>query len=95
VDKAHGLGIYVQNNYNDRITGVGALPGGTGVLGAEQVEQHPALACSIHTFGKAAGCHGAVVCGSSVLCDYLINYGYPVIYSMALPLHSLATIQCS
>jgi 8-amino-7-oxononanoate synthase len=80
VDEAHGLGIYGP---------------GTGVLAAERVEQHPALACSIHTFGKAAGCHGAVVCGSTVFRDYLVNYGYPVIYSTALPLHSLATIRCS
>jgi 8-amino-7-oxononanoate synthase len=104
VDEAHGLGIYgPTNNDNDsrRITGGGggdggvSIPGGTGVLAAEQVERHPALACSIHTFGKAAGCHGAVVCGSTVFRDYLVNYGYPVIYSTALPLHSLATIRCS
>jgi 8-amino-7-oxononanoate synthase len=99
VDEAHGLGIYGKTN-NDidsrRITGSGvSIPGGTGVLAAEQVEQHPALACSIHTFGKAAGCHGAVVCGSTVFRDYLVNYGYPVIYSTALPLHSLAVIRCS
>jgi 8-amino-7-oxononanoate synthase len=105
VDEAHGLGIYgrINNNYSNnnnnnnngsrRITG--GVPGGTGVLAAEQVERHPALACSIHTFGKAAGCHGAVVCGSTVFRDYLVNYGYPVIYSTALPLHSLAVIRCS
>jgi 8-amino-7-oxononanoate synthase len=103
VDEAHGLGIYgnTNNNKNDssKITSSGgvllSIPGGTGVLAAEQVEQHPALACSIHTFGKAAGCHGAVVCGSTVFRDYLVNYGYPVIYSTALPLHSLAVIRCS
>jgi 8-amino-7-oxononanoate synthase len=97
VDEAHGLGIYGRNSNdsNDSRTTGGGVGGGTGVLAQEQVEQHPALACSIHTFGKAARCHGAVVCGSTVFRGYLINYGYPVIYSTALPLHSLATIKCS
>jgi hypothetical protein len=31
-------------------------------LEARHLEHHPALACSIHTFGKAAVCHGAVIC---------------------------------
>jgi 8-amino-7-oxononanoate synthase len=51
--------------------------------------------CSIHTFGKAAGCHGAVVCGSSAIKEYLYNYGRPIVYSTSLPLHSLVTIACS
>lgn len=95
VDEAHGLGIYGRSNNDSGRRITAGVPGGTGVLAAEQVEQHPALACSIHTFGKAAGCHGAVVCGSTVFRDYLVNYGYPLIYSTALPLHSLATIRCS
>lgn len=92
VDEAHGLGIYGHERKDRIMTGV---PGGTGVLAAEQAEGHPALACSIHTFGKAAGCHGAVICGSRVFRDYLVNYAYPLIYSTALPLHSLVTIRCS
>ncbi|KAL7472240.1 hypothetical protein ACHAXS_012568 [Conticribra weissflogii] len=67
--------------------------GGTGVLGALNLEHHPALLCSVHTFGKAAGCHGAVVAGSSTLISYLINYARPFVYSTALPLHSLVTIR--
>lgn len=81
VDEAHGLGVY------------GARGGG--VLQRDALETHPALLCSIHTFGKAAGCHGAVICGSSMLKDYLVNYAYPFIYSTALPLHSLVTIRCA
>mmetsp|Transcript_2389 Transcript_2389/g.5115 ORF Transcript_2389/g.5115 Transcript_2389/m.5115 type:complete len:508 (+) Transcript_2389:83-1606(+) len=66
--------------------------GGTGVLGALNLEHHPALFCSVHTFGKAAGCHGAVVAGSSNLISYLVNYARPFVYSTALPPHSLVTI---
>ena len=70
--------------------------GGTGVLAALELESHSALLATIYTFGKAAGCHGAVICCSSnVLKDYLLNYARPFIYSTSLPLHSLTTIRCS
>lgn len=81
VDEAHGIGVYGK---------------GTGVLGEQNLEHHPALYASIYTFGKAVGCHGAVVCfPSNLYKDYLINFGYPFIYSTALPLHSLASIRCA
>ena len=105
VDEAHGLGVFgrrpspssssssttptsrARNNDDD--------VGGTGVLAEQDVEDHPSLLCSIHTFGKAAGCHGAVVCGSRLLKEYLVNYAYPLVYSTALPHHSLMAIRCA
>jgi 8-amino-7-oxononanoate synthase len=71
------------------------VKGGTGVLAALELEHHPALLCSVHTFGKAAGCHGAIICGSQVLRDFLWNYARPFVYSTSLPLHSLITIKAS
>ena len=47
----------------------------------------------VHTFGKALGCHGAAVCGSQILKDYLINFARPFIYTTALPPHSLEVIK--
>ena len=47
----------------------------------------------VHTFGKALGCHGAIVLGSKTLKDYLINFARPFIFTTALPMHSLITIQ--
>jgi len=44
------------------------------------------------TFGKALGCHGAVVLGSKNLISYLINFARPFIYTTALSPHSIATI---
>ena len=79
VDEAHGLGI----------------SGPTGLLSALGLHQHPALLSAVYTFGKAAGCHGAVITGSHTLRAYLTNFGYPFIYSTAMPLHSLCTIRAS
>ncbi|KAL9181247.1 hypothetical protein ACHAXT_010052 [Thalassiosira profunda] len=111
VDEAHGLGVYGRTNIADmelstsdnnaflgecgnRST-TGNVQGGTGVVAALNLETHPALLCSIHTFGKAAGCHGAVVAASSTMISYLVNYARPFVYSTALPPHSLLSIQQS
>jgi len=81
VDEAHGLGVLGEE--------------GMGLLSQDGLENHPALLCSVHTFGKAAGCHGAVICGSSAIREYLYNYGRPIVYSTSLPLHSLVAIACA
>lgn len=60
---------------------------GRGLVSSLGLEQHPALLASMHSFGKALGVHGAVVVGSSVLRQFLINYARPLIYSTSLPLH--------
>lgn len=46
----------------------------------------------IATFGKALGVHGAAVLGSRKLKDYLVNYSRSLIYTTALPPHSVAAI---
>lgn len=47
----------------------------------------------VHTFGKALGCHGAIVLGSKNLRGYLINYARSFIFTTAMPPHSLLYIQ--
>ena len=70
----------------------------TGVVGAkgEGLTQHLGLQeqvfARVHTFGKACGCHGAVVLGSNALRDYLINFARSFIYSTALPPSAIAAI---
>lgn len=49
----------------------------------------------IYTFGKAMGCHGACVAGSKNLIDYMVNFARPFIYTTALPVHAIATIECA
>jgi 8-amino-7-oxononanoate synthase len=112
VDEAHGLGVFGrqtspppppprnQQEYNkDDSSGrmLLLLPrSGTGVLAQYELEHHPALLCSIHTFGKAPGCHGAVVCcRNQHVKDYLVNFAHPFIYSTALPWHAIVTIRAS
>ncbi len=73
----------------------------TGVIGkqGEGLVQHLGLEdrffARIHTFGKAIGSHGAAILGSKHLREYLINFARPLIYTTALPPHSLATTFCA
>ncbi|SEV87623.1 8-amino-7-oxononanoate synthase [Chitinophaga sp. YR573] len=71
----------------------------TGVVGekGEGLVQHLNLQCfaRVHTFGKAVGCHGAVVLGSAHLRNYLINFSRSFIYTTALPHTAIAAIMAS
>jgi 8-amino-7-oxononanoate synthase len=46
----------------------------------------------IHTFGKAVGCHGAIVLGSERLREFQINFSRSFIYTTALPPVSVRAI---
>jgi 8-amino-7-oxononanoate synthase len=69
IDEAHATGI-IGNNGEGLVQSLGL---------SDQVFAR------VHTFGKALGCHGAVVLGSAILKDYLINFARSFIYSTALP----------
>lgn len=45
------------------------------------------------TFGKALGCHGAIVLGSDLLKNYLVNFARSFIYTTASPPHQLASVK--
>lgn len=70
----------------------------TGVFGKGLVQNFKLendVFARINTFGKAMGCHGAVALGSETLKKYLVNYARSFIYTTALPLHSLISIECA
>ncbi len=77
VDEAHATGIFGKKG-EGRVVELG-------------LEQN--IFARIHTFGKALGCHGAIVLGCESLRNYLINYSRSFIYTTALPIHSLVVIK--
>lgn len=79
VDEAHATG-YIGSK-------------GQGSIVANNLQQH--VFARVHTFGKALGCQGAIVLGNHVLRDYLINFARPFIYTTAMPLQNLITIECA
>ncbi|RAV98271.1 aminotransferase class I/II-fold pyridoxal phosphate-dependent enzyme [Pseudochryseolinea flava] len=79
IDEAHSTGI------------VGESGNGLSV----SIGVHEQFAARVYTFGKAMGIHGAVVVGSQLLIDYLINFSRPFIYTTALPPHSVVAIECA
>jgi len=66
---------------------------GEGVM--QQLGLHRNCFARVHTFGKAVGCHGAIVLGSETLRDYLINFSRAFIYTTALPEADIAAIAAS
>ncbi|HXC03909.1 MAG TPA: 8-amino-7-oxononanoate synthase [Bacteroidia bacterium] len=77
VDEAHATGV--------------AGSQGEGLVTALHLQEH--VFARVHTFGKALGCHGAVVLGSDTLRTFLINFSRSFIYTTALPPLSLLAIE--
>ena len=72
----------------------------TGVIGPQGeglVQASGITSCfaRVHTFGKAVGCHGAIVLGSNTLKQYLLNFSRAFIYTTALPPTAIAAIMAS
>lgn len=74
----------------DEAHAVGVFGKGKG-LGVELNIENDVFARVI-TFGKAHGCHGAAILSSNDLRTYLINFSRPFIYTTAMPLQSVLTI---
>lgn len=77
IDEAHAVGVFGKN--------------GCGLIQEFGLEND--VFARIITFGKALGCHGAVIFGNKKLKKYLVNFARSFIYTTALPPHSLATIK--
>jgi 8-amino-7-oxononanoate synthase len=58
-----------------------------------QLDLQSRVFARVVTFGKALGCHGAIVLGSSLLKNYLINYARSFIYTTAAPFHQVASVK--
>ncbi|WP_207532478.1 aminotransferase class I/II-fold pyridoxal phosphate-dependent enzyme [Desertivirga arenae] len=69
VDEAHATGIFGEK--------------GQGLVYEQKLQNR--VFARIVTFGKALGCHGAIVLGSDPLRSYLINFARSFIYTTAAP----------
>ena len=78
-DEAHATGVYGEK--------------GEGMIASLGLEEY--FFARLYTFGKAPGVHGAAICGTKILKEYLVNFCRPFIYSTALPPHSVAAIDAS
>ena len=72
VDEAHATGIYGHH--------------GSGLVAQYNLDKR--VFARVITFGKALGCHGAAVVGSSLLINYLVNFARSFIYSTAASSHA-------
>ena len=66
-----------------------------GLYGFGLVDKHlqSKVFAKIVTFGKALGCHGAIILGSDLLRKYLINFARPFIYTTAASHHQIAAVK--
>ncbi len=79
IDEAHATGVFGEK--------------GEGLV--QQLNIESEIFARIHTFGKAIGCHGAVILGGIDLKDYLVNFSRSLIYTTALPPHTVNTIRAA
>ncbi len=79
VDEAHATGVFGNH--------------GEGLVHALGLQKQ--VFARVHTFGKAMGCHGAVVAGSRRLVQYLINFARSFIYTTALSGHSVCAARAA
>ena len=76
VDEAHALGVFGEN--------------GAGLV--QELGLEDQVFAQIMTFGKALGCHGAAILCREDLYVYLSNFARSLIYTTALPPHTIASI---
>ncbi|WP_336518295.1 pyridoxal phosphate-dependent aminotransferase family protein [Pollutibacter soli] len=69
VDEAHAIGVIGDN--------------GEGVV--QSLGRENEVFARVYTYGKAPGCHGAAIAGSTKLKSYLINFSRSFVYTTALP----------
>lgn len=76
VDEAHAVGVFGSK--------------GEGII--HKMNLCDKIFARVITFGKALGCHGAAVLGTTTLKNYLVNFAGSFIYTTGLSPHSVATI---
>lgn len=86
--------LHLTRQYNaqlivDEAHAIGVF--GKGIVNELNLQQD--VFARVITFGKAMGVHGAIVLGSNLLRNYLVNFARSFIYSTAASFHQLAAIK--
>jgi 8-amino-7-oxononanoate synthase len=87
LSERYGATLILDEAHSTGVSG----PRGGGLAVAQRLADR--IGIRIYTFGKAMGTHGACVAGSALLQQFLVNFARPFIYTTALPVHSLASIE--
>lgn len=77
IDESYAAGIYGN--------------GGKGLVVENELANK--VFARVISFSKAFGCHGAIVLGSQLLRNYLINFSRPFIYSTAMPFYNYISVK--
>lgn len=84
IARQHGAHLIVDEAHATGVFGLGLV---------EELNLQTQVFAKLITFGKALGCHGAIVLGNVLLRSYLINFSRSFIYTTAAPSHQLAAIR--
>lgn len=84
--QSYHAAVIVDEAHSNGILG----PKGRGFVVEQGLEQ--AVFARVQTFGKAVGRHGAIVLGSHVLKQYLLNFARSFVFTTALPPQSMHAI---
>jgi 8-amino-7-oxononanoate synthase len=85
----YGAGVILDEAHATAVHG----PGGRGI--AQQINSSSGPVAVIHTCGKALASAGALVCGSSLLKQHLVNHARTFIFSSAMPPYMARQIQAA
>jgi 7-keto-8-aminopelargonate synthetase-like enzyme len=85
----YGASLIVDEAHATAVHG----PGGAGLAAATGIPEN--ILATVHTCGKALASAGALVCGTTVLRDYLINRARTLIFSTATPSYFAGQIRAA
>jgi 8-amino-7-oxononanoate synthase len=85
----YGASLVVDEAHATAVHG----PSGAGIVADAGLTKE--VLAVVHTCGKALASAGGLVCGSKVLCDFLINHARTLIFSTAMPAYFAEQIRAA
>src|ERR1700747_581223 len=85
----YGASLVVDEAHATAVHGAG----GAGIVAQAGLTEE--VLAAVHTCGKALASAGGFVCGSKVLCEFLINHARTLIFSTAMPVYIAGQIRAA